>query len=65
MSTAIAAIPILTGEVAERFEKETRATYERSLSRTEEEKSELSERNRKGLEMVRKILVKSNLDYHL
>lgn len=61
MATAIATIPVLTGDVAERFEKEAQATYERSLNRTETEKKELAERNRRGMEMVRKMLAKSNL----
>ena len=61
MATAIATIPVLTGDVAERFEKEAQATYERSLNRTETEKKELAERNRRGMEMVRKTLAKSNL----
>ena len=60
MATAIATIPVLTGDVAERFEKEAQATYERSLNRTETEKKELAERNRRGMEMVRKMLAKSN-----
>ncbi len=61
MATTIATIPVLTGDVAERFEKEAQATYERSLNRTETEKKELAERNRRGMEMVRKMLAKSNL----
>lgn len=61
MATAIATIPVLTGEVAERFEREAQTTYERSLNRTEAEKKELSERNRRGMEMVRKMLAKSKL----
>lgn len=61
MATAIATIPVLTGDVAERFEKEAQATYERSLNRTEIEKKELAERNRRGMEMVRRMLAKSNL----
>ena len=61
MATAIATIPVLTGDVAERFEKEAQATYERSLNRTETETKELTERNRRGMEMVRKMLAKSNL----
>ena len=61
MATAIATIPVLTGDVAERFEKEAQATYERSLNRTKTEKKELAERNRRGMEMVRKMLAKSNL----
>ncbi|MCF0219962.1 MAG: hypothetical protein HUK14_09290 [Muribaculaceae bacterium] len=61
MATPIATIPVLTGEVAECFEKEAQATYEKSQNRTEAEKSELAERNRRGLEMVRKMLAKSKL----
>ena len=61
MATPIASIPVLTGEVAENFEKEAQATYEKSLNRTDAEKTELAERNRRGLEMVRKILAKSKL----
>ena len=61
MATAIATIPVLTGEVAERFEREAQATYERSLRRTEARKKELAERNKRGMEMVRKILEKSKL----
>jgi len=60
MATAIATIPVLTGEVAERFEAEAQAAYEKSLHRTEDEKRELAERNRRGMEMVRKMLAKSN-----
>ena len=62
MATAIATIPVLTGEVAERFEMEAQATYERSLSRTDSEKREIAEHNKRGLEMVRKMLAKSKLD---
>lgn len=61
MATAIASIPVLTGEVAERFEAEAQATYEKSLHRTETEKRELAERNRLGMEMVRQVLAKSRL----
>jgi hypothetical protein len=61
MATAIANIPVLTGEVAERFEIEAQATYEKSQNRTEDEKKDLSERNKRGMEMVRKMLAKSKL----
>ena len=61
MATAIATIPVWTGEVAERFEREAQTTYERSLNRTEAEKKELAERNKRGMEMVRKMLAKSKL----
>lgn len=61
MATVIATILVLKGEVAERFEREAQATYERSLHRTEAEKKELAERNRRSMEMVRIILAKSKL----
>ena len=61
MATATANIPVLTGEVAERFELEAQATYEKSQNRTEDEKRDLSERNKRGMEMVRKMLAKSKL----
>lgn len=61
MATAIATIPVLTGEVAERFEREAQATYERSLHRTETEKKELAERNKRGMEMLRRMLEKSKM----
>lgn len=61
MATAIANIPVLTGEVAERFELEAQATYEKSQNRTEDEKRDLSERNKRGMEMVRIMLAKSKL----
>jgi len=62
MATAIATIPVLTGEVAKCFEAEAQATYERSLNRTDDEKRELAARNRRGMEMVRKMLAKANMD---
>ncbi|MGN0280954.1 MAG: hypothetical protein ACI4B3_01465 [Prevotella sp.] len=38
MTLPIASIPVLTGEVAQRFEAEAQANYERYLNRSEEEK---------------------------
>ena len=38
MALPIASIPVLTGEVAEQFEAEAQATYQRFLNRTEAEK---------------------------
>ena len=49
----------MTGKVAERLERDAQTTYDRSLHRTEDEKKELAERNRRGMEMVRKMLAKS------
>ncbi|MGM9816655.1 MAG: hypothetical protein ACI304_06310 [Lepagella sp.] len=38
MALPIASIPVLTGEVAQRFEEQAEAKYQRYLNRTEEEK---------------------------
>lgn len=38
MALPIASIPVLTGEVARRFEAEAQANYQRYLNRTEEQK---------------------------
>ena len=37
MALPIASIPVLTGEVAQRFEAETQANYEKCLNRSPEE----------------------------
>jgi hypothetical protein len=38
MALPIASIPVLTGEVAQRFETEAQANYKRYLHRTEDER---------------------------
>lgn len=38
MALPIASMPVLTGEVAQRFEAEAQANYQRYLNRSEEEK---------------------------
>lgn len=38
MALPIASIPVLTGEVAQRFEEQAQANYERYLNRTEEQR---------------------------
>lgn len=38
MALPIASIPVLTGEVAQRFEEQAQANYQRYLNRTEEQK---------------------------
>ena len=40
MALPIASIPVLTGEVAQRFEAEAQANYQRYPNRTEEEKKQ-------------------------
>ena len=61
MALPISSIPVLTGEVAQRFEAEAQANYQRYLNRTEEEKA-VRERYDRGIERVRKMLAISHLD---
>ena len=41
MALPIASMPVLTGEVPQRFEAEARANYEWYLNRTEDEKRQI------------------------
>ena len=52
MALPIASIPVLTGEVARRFEAEAQATYEKFLNRTPEEEEAVRERYDRGIERV-------------
>ena len=61
MALPIASIPVLTGEVAQRFEAEAQANYEKLLNRTPEEEKAVRERYDRGIERVRKMLAKSRL----
>ena len=61
MALPIASIPVLTGEVAQRFEAEAQANYQRMLHRTPEEEKAVKERYNRGIEEVRKMLAKSHL----
>ena len=45
MALPIASIPVLTGEVARRFEAEAQANYEKFLNRTPEEEKAVRERS--------------------
>jgi predicted DNA-binding protein YlxM (UPF0122 family) len=56
---------VLTGEVAERFEAKAQAAYEKYLNRTPEEERSVRERYEKGMELVRKVLAKSDLGKNL
>ncbi len=62
MALPIASIPVLTGEVAQRFEAEAQANYEKFLHRTPEEEKAMRERYNRGMERVRKMLSKAHLD---
>ena len=61
MALPIVSIPVLTGEVAQRFEAEAQANYQKMLHRTPEEEKAVQERYNRGIEEVRKMLAKSHL----
>lgn len=61
MALPIASMPVLTGEVAQRFEKEAQANYQRSLNRTEQEKKAEEEALEKGFAKLRRMLNKAHL----
>ena len=49
MALPIASMPVLTGEVAQRFEADAQANYQRYLNRSEEEKKADEEALERGL----------------
>ena len=61
MALPIASIPVLTGEVAQRFEAEAQANYEKFLNRTPEEEKAVRERYDRGMAIVKKVLENSRL----
>lgn len=61
MALPIASIPVLTGEVAQRFEAEAQANYQRYLNRTEEEKKAEAEALERGFAKLRRMLAKAHL----
>lgn len=61
MALAISSIPVLTGEVAEKFERQAQQTYETYLHRTEAQKRKAKAQYEHGMKMVQKILAKSKL----
>lgn len=61
MALPIASIPVLTGEVARRFEAEAQKTYEKFLHRTPEEEKSVREKYDKGMAIVKKVLENSKL----
>lgn len=61
MALQIASIPVLTGDVAHRFEAEAQANYMRLLNRTEEEKKADAEALEKGFAKLRRMLAKAHL----
>lgn len=61
MALAIASIPVLTGEVAEKFEAAAEKNYEKYLNRSEAEKREVAVRYMRGMELVKQVLAKSHI----
>ncbi len=61
MTLQIASIFLLTGEVAQRFEAEAQANYQRYLNRSEEEKKADEVALERGLGKLRRMLAKAHL----
>lgn len=61
MALPIASIPVLTGEVAQRFETEAQQNFQKLLSRTPEEEKLARERYERGRAIVQKVLQNSEL----
>lgn len=61
MALPIASIPVLTGEVADRFETEAQANYQRYLNRTEQEKNAERAALERGFAKLRRMLNKAHL----
>ena len=61
MALPIASIPVLTGEVAQRFEERAQANYQRYLNRTEEQKKTDEAILEKKLAELYSILSKAHL----
>ena len=61
MALPIASIPVLTGEVAQRFEERAQANYQRYLNRTEEQKKTDEAILEKKLTELYSILSKAHL----
>ena len=63
MALPIASIPVLTGEVAQRFEAQAHANYQRRLNRTEQEKKAEAEALERGFAKLHRMLNKAHLGY--
>lgn len=61
MKHPFASIPVLTGEVARRFEAEAQANYQKMLHRTPEEEQAVREEYNRGMEIVRMVLEHSEI----
>lgn len=61
MALPIASIPVLTGEVAQKFENEAQSNYQKFLDRSLEEKKADAELLEKGFAKLRRMLAKAHL----
>lgn len=61
MAIPIASIPVLTGEVAQRFETDAQRNYKAYLNRTDEEKKAAQQRYNEGMAIVKKVLENSQI----
>lgn len=61
MALPIASMPVLTGEVGLRFEKEAQSNYKQNLNRTDEEKKAEAEALERGFAKLRRMLNKAHL----
>ena len=55
MALAIASIPVLTGDVAEKFERQAQETYEAYIHRNEEERKTAKAQYEQGRRKVQNI----------
>lgn len=62
MALPIASIPVLSGEVAHRFEAEAQANYQRNINRSEQEKKAEAEALDRGFAKLRRMLNKAHLN---
>ncbi len=60
MALPIASIPVLTGEVAQRFEAEAQANYEWYINRSEEEKKAQAEIMKRKFAELHEMLAKAH-----
>lgn len=61
MALPIASVLVLTGEVAQRFEAEAQANYQKNLNRTEQEIKAEAEALERGFAKLRLMLNKAHL----
>ena len=62
MALPIASIPVLTGDVARRFESEAQKSYEQYIDSSVEEKKAAAQSLEQGFEELRQILSTAHLD---